>query len=307
MKINLVFFIAIAITLSTVSSAHASTSGSAPFQLRWPVEFSAPWTKINSTFGPRLHAADNYAYEFHKGLDIVGTTSDQVVAAAAGEVFSFYHEGEADSPYPTSGNVVVLKHTVSTPFQFHHQLLSTYYTVHLHLSSINPDLVVGQSIQAGDPLGYIGQSGITEFTHLHFEVRLGSPCSLAASCNHVGFDPQVNPLRYLAYPQTNQVTISRHSNQDQLRVNVQTNQAEPDLNRIIVTTFDSNQQRLKRRVVDFSKRTHTDQTTVVLAPKRYSVRNQYYRLSVYFSDLIDGATASTKIKVCDVHGNCIKK
>jgi murein DD-endopeptidase MepM/ murein hydrolase activator NlpD len=43
-------------------------------------------------------------------------------------------------------------------------------TVYAHLKRI--DVLSGQSVEMGDPLGLIGQTGMTTGPHLHFEIRL---------------------------------------------------------------------------------------------------------------------------------------
>ncbi|MEI2692380.1 MAG: M23 family metallopeptidase [Anaerolineae bacterium] len=53
-------------------------------------------------------------------------------------------------------------------------------TMYAHLSSIADGIVAGQSVTAGQLIGTVGVSGtpdgaagITQFAHLHFEIRLG--------------------------------------------------------------------------------------------------------------------------------------
>lgn len=286
--------------------------------LRWPVTFTQPWQQISSTFGPRLQASNNYQYEFHTGIDIAGTTSDQVVAAKDGEVYRLYQEADVTSPYPNGGNVVILKHRLTDALRFHGQNLRTLYTVYMHLDSINSALVVGETVSRGAALGYIGQSGSTEFDHLHFEVRASTVCSLRSSCNKTGFDPHIHPLRLLSYPETNHWRITRAVKNAIVDVTIRTPHDEADLNRITLTVYDINNIIIAQRRHNFSTRKGFNASTVEslnnslyrktrLDPARYSTRSQYYRLRLHYQDVITPAATRYAVSVCDVKKQCRTK
>lgn len=152
----------------------------------WPSESTA----VSSPFGPRLKASDDYRYDFHRGLDISGELGDPIYAISSGEVYRVYEEG--NTVYPDGGNVVILRHSDSTGDNF--------YSLYLHLNSIA--VIEGDVVSQGFILGTMGQSGDTTFTHLHFEIREGTTCSLESqleggSCSYYGYDPHVNPMGYL--------------------------------------------------------------------------------------------------------------
>lgn len=88
----------------------------------------------------------------HMGLDLQGLRGDTVVAATRGVV-------ELVEPFLLAGNVVYLNHGAG--------LLSAYF----HLSR---QLVeVGDTLDAGDPVGLVGATGRVTGPHLHWVVRYG--------------------------------------------------------------------------------------------------------------------------------------
>lgn len=269
-------------------------------RLNWPVQFAHPWTQISSPFGPRLHAADDYAYEFHAGIDIAGESTDNVVAAAAGEVYRIYHEGDTDSTYPNSGNVVILKHATTKPFQFHKQTFTTYYTLYFHLDSIADALAVEDAVSAGTILGTIGQSGVTEFNHLHFEVRIGSTCSLSSNCNTTEFQPHVNPLGWLNYPNRNKLNVTKKIQGNDVILTIISKRREVDLNKII----------LNHQVINFNTRRGSAQQTTnhhQLKPAKFSTRSKRYKLTIRYFDAITPTTEKLRVKLYDVHGLIINQ
>jgi lipoprotein NlpD len=122
--------------------------------LSWPLA-----GRLTSYFGSEGGRLD------HEGIDIDGELGEVVRAAAAGTVI---WAGE-ERGY---GNVVILNHGGG---------LSTLYA-HASRLLVVPD----QSVEAGDPVAEVGDTGNARGAHLHFEVhRNGQP---------------VNPLSMLSSP-----------------------------------------------------------------------------------------------------------
>ncbi len=103
----------------------------------------------------------------HTGVDIDAAEGTPVLASGPGTVvwagwglFSGSPLNE-DDPY---GMAVAIRHD----FGYKGQQLFTAYA---HMSRV--DVVVGQHVETGDPLGLVGSTGNTTGPHLHFEVRLG--------------------------------------------------------------------------------------------------------------------------------------
>ena len=89
----------------------------------------------------------------HMGLDLQGYPGDTVVAAARGVV-------EVVEPFLLAGNVVYLNHgggVVSAYFHLSRQLVA-----------------VGDTVDAGTPVGLVGATGRVTGPHLHWVVRYGN-------------------------------------------------------------------------------------------------------------------------------------
>lgn len=129
------------------------TGGKAPSgRLVWPTSGG-----VSSGFGPRWGRT-------HTGVDIPGSYGQPIYAAADGAVV------QINSGYGGGyGNYIVI---------YHGGGISTLYA-HNSRNAVS----VGQKVKAGQIIGYVGSTGNSTGSHLHFEVRVnGSP---------------VNPLGYL--------------------------------------------------------------------------------------------------------------
>jgi len=122
----------------------------------WPVR-----GLVTGGFGERMDPLSGEG-TFHSGMDISAPYGTPVKAAADGVVFS----SGPDSGY---GNAVLIDHGFG---------ITTKYG---HLSRI--DVVVGQEVKRGQPIGAVGTTGKTTGPHLHYEVLL--------------HDTPVNPAKYL--------------------------------------------------------------------------------------------------------------
>jgi murein DD-endopeptidase MepM/ murein hydrolase activator NlpD len=110
---------------------------------------------------------------WHHGDDIFAPLGAPVLACASGTVFSVGWNS-------VGGNRLWLRDGQGNLF---------YYA---HLSAFTPLAVNGSKVNAGDVIGFIGNTGDAQGTpfHLHFEVH---PVSLL----HLGYDGVVNPTSYL--------------------------------------------------------------------------------------------------------------
>lgn len=105
---------------------------------------------VTSQFGVRLDPFTGAA-RMHTGVDLAGSYGDSVGAAMSGRVVW----ASARSGY---GNLVVLDHGNG---------IATYYA---HLSAFA--VAVGESVEAGQLVGYVGTTGRSTGPHLHYEVRV---------------------------------------------------------------------------------------------------------------------------------------
>ncbi|MFP7494700.1 peptidoglycan DD-metalloendopeptidase family protein [Terribacillus saccharophilus] len=120
---------------------------------------------ITSGFGPRWGT-------FHYGIDIAKRGSNVPIwAAASGTVSQAYYS----SSY---GNVIFVTHSIDG---------KTYTTVYAHLTSMN--VSAGDRVSQGQQIGTMGNTGMSQGQHLHFELHTG-PWNGSKS-------NAVNPVPYL--------------------------------------------------------------------------------------------------------------
>jgi murein DD-endopeptidase MepM/ murein hydrolase activator NlpD len=101
-----------------------------------------------SGWGMRMHPIYKIL-RFHYGMDFTAATGTDVFATGIGVVKST----ERETGY---GNMVVIDHGFG------------YETYYAHLSRIN--VQVGQKVNRGDVIGYVGSTGTSTAPHLHYEV-----------------------------------------------------------------------------------------------------------------------------------------
>jgi murein DD-endopeptidase MepM/ murein hydrolase activator NlpD len=103
---------------------------------------------ITSTFGSRFHPILGYS-RMHQGMDYGAPMGSPIIAATDGVVtFSGWHGGH--------GNFVQIKAS------------NAFGTGSAHMSRIVAR--VGQTVRAGQLIGYVGSTGLSTGPHLHFEV-----------------------------------------------------------------------------------------------------------------------------------------
>lgn len=106
-------------------------------------------THIASGYGMRFHPILKI-HRMHNGIDFVAKEGTPIYASGNGTVV----EAERSSSY---GNVVKINHGYG------------YETVYAHLSRIATSL--GKKVKRGDIIGYMGSTGLSVATHLHYEVH----------------------------------------------------------------------------------------------------------------------------------------
>ncbi len=102
----------------------------------------------------------------HHGVEFQNPEGTPVIAASDGLVIvagNDYEVTYADFPF-YYGNLVILEHHFTG-------MEVPVFTLYGHLSYV--DTQVGAFVKAGDQIGVVGYTGIAEWSHLHFEVRVG--------------------------------------------------------------------------------------------------------------------------------------
>lgn len=124
-------------------------------EMGFPVEGKS-LSDVNRSFGNRLHPIQGVV-KHHDGIDIPAATGTNVVSATHGQVtFVGWRNGY--------GNTVEVEGMMSDG-----KVVKTRYA---HLNETNPNLEVGATINPGESLGAVGQTGGATGPHLHFETTV---------------------------------------------------------------------------------------------------------------------------------------
>ncbi len=115
--------------------------------------------------------------EVHLGVEFFNPRFTPVLAALDGEVY--YAGDDAARLFGPRldyyGNLVVLAHDVTAPEG------GRLFTLYAHLQQVL--VATGERVKTGQTIGTIGDTGIAEGPHLHFEVRVGDPESYLTTRN----------------------------------------------------------------------------------------------------------------------------
>lgn len=112
---------------------------------------------ISSGFGYRSDPASGYTV-MHNGIDIVNETGTEIYAAGSGQVIYAGYR-------PSYGYTVMIDHGYG------------HRTVYAHLSDFFVE--EGDQVKKGELIAYMGSTGYSTGSHLHFEIRY----------NDIPFDP----------------------------------------------------------------------------------------------------------------------
>ena len=168
--------------LFVLSPAHAEKTR--PPQLDFPLKctvghdcFIQQFMDMEAGPGDADFKCGTLTHNNHRGTDIRIRTLKQmekgvaVVAADDGVVFNL-KDGVQDqyfSDYSKEKQKQVYSQDLGNFVVIHHGHSWNTFYVHLKKDSIR--VVKGQRVSKGEILGYVGMSGLTEFPHLHFELR----------------------------------------------------------------------------------------------------------------------------------------
>jgi murein DD-endopeptidase MepM/ murein hydrolase activator NlpD len=181
-------------TDNAITFSFSTISATLPQKLAWPID-GEPFSDVNftnyvdldPTAGIRDYQNGIASYDGHDAWDI-GPWNFQAqdagirLYAAADGIVTAVNDGAYDrqtawlSPAPQA-NYVIVDHG------------SGWTTIYWHLRRDSVHVRVGDSVQAGDVLGWMGSSGISTGSHIHFGLR------------HFGFpvEPMLDPSSYLLF------------------------------------------------------------------------------------------------------------
>ena len=108
-------------------------------------------TRTASGFGLRIHPIYKII-KFHSGMDFTAPVGTDVYSTGNGVIVSI------QSSKRGLGNHIIIDHGFR------------YTSVYAHLSNFN--VRVGQKVQRGDVIGFVGNTGTSVANHLHYEIKL---------------------------------------------------------------------------------------------------------------------------------------
>lgn len=141
----------------------------------WPTE-KRYRNNITSPYGYR------WGGQFHAGVDIAGGYGSKIYAANNGVVVEskfdqYYENGKRRG----NGHYIIINHN------------NGWYTSYAHLSSRT--VKIGDKVEMGQVIGYMGETGYATGVHLHFALWKGYP--FRNGCQKTNCT--ANPLRALSY------------------------------------------------------------------------------------------------------------
>jgi len=118
----------------------------------WPLQGGAG--RITMFFGQNINPFTGQYY-IHRGIDISNhRAGDPILATADGQVVA------ADFDSGGVGNIITIRHKHG------------FFTRYAHMQRFN--VQIGQRVQQGEVIGWVGNTGLSTGPHLHYEVHIGS-------------------------------------------------------------------------------------------------------------------------------------
>ncbi len=279
---------AILLALAGLPPTHAQTPTSSGIgSLVFPLSGTITPDTASSPFGPRWQASQG-RYDYHPGMDLPAPQNTPVHVITDGVVT------EVGWLSTSAGLGVVVYHPGLN-----------LYSAYLHLNSTS--VVVSDTVTQGQVIGAVGNTGTTDFMHVHFEIRLTATNYPTSTRNPVG---------YLPFPDVTTPTIRIASLASDpiysptVSLVITTARTELDLNTITVTLQDkATGAVLDEKLVDFNQRLPTGSDTLIangveLQPSHFNTTTLEYELTANFT--LNGADASTlTAQAADLAGHTV--
>lgn len=151
------------------------------FELQWPVDctygkdcFIQNYVDHDPSLGYQDYHCGKLSYNEHRGTDIrlpnlARMKEGVAVRAAAGGVVKNLRDGEADAGMRSPEDPLIKNKECGNGVLLVHP--EGWETQYCHLLKGSIAVKAGENVKAGQTLGKIGFSGMTQFPHVHFEVR----------------------------------------------------------------------------------------------------------------------------------------
>lgn len=142
--------------------------------------FSRPIASSEGNFIDRTYpygSTQNGRRQVHHGVEFINPRGTPVLAVGGGTVIYAGSDSEIEFGPRTDfyGNLVVIEHGVTTFDGL------TVYSLYGHLDRVVVE--EGDRVQSGDRIGIVGDTGIADGPHLHFEIRVGDAYDYNATQN----------------------------------------------------------------------------------------------------------------------------
>ena len=128
-----------------ITDESGNTLRVAPFTGQWQMPLPA---------GSYRTSCPMYCYAGHVGHDLAGRVGTPIYATGSGVV-------TVSGWYGTAGNAVSIHHGNETETRYYHL-------------NVDPLVEVGDQVEAGQLIGYLGNTGASTGPHLHLEVRVSN-------------------------------------------------------------------------------------------------------------------------------------
>lgn len=151
-----------------------------------------PGAKISSFFGRRLHPVLGY-YRPHKGVDFSAPTNTRIIATGDGII-------EKISTVGTFGKHIKIRHG------------HRYHTLYAHLNHFVSGLKQGDSVKQGQIIAYLGNSGLSAYRHLHYEVHKNGKAIDPLSLDETTMQLKGDELsRFIGIKRITRLRVQQHS------------------------------------------------------------------------------------------------
>lgn len=132
---------------------------------------------VTSPYGTRSLTINDKYYWWHNGVDLKAQLDTPVYAASEGKVMTAKYNN-------SYGYYITIDH-------------GKFGTLYAHLSRLRAS--EGNSVRAGEIIGYAGSTGDATGVHLHFEIRLGSYENFwdRAHCDRSVFMNTTDPMLFI--------------------------------------------------------------------------------------------------------------